>query len=48
MVADIPKMFAQVPRRCGREITKLALMIMTAKPCTRQMNATVTAVRHVY
>lgn len=48
MVADIPKMFAQPPRRCGRARTNATLMMIVAKPCRRQINATETAVRHVY
>lgn len=48
MVAVMPSMFAHVPRWCGREMIKAALTMITARPCKRQTQATVTAVFQVY
>lgn len=47
-VAVIPSKFAHVPRWSGRDMIKAALVMITARPCRRQTNATVTAVFHVY
>ena len=48
IVAEIPNIFAHVPRWCGRAMIKAPLTTMTTRPWRRHRSATIVAVRQVY